>query len=1518
MDNIYYFMSVRAHIIISLLSWLSLLANYFTILYYKLSKKQEIYAASSKSEKTQLSTTIVIQLLNANPPRRFLEKKSSATAAGSDDNAGQWVEVPLKRAVTKTSQALRDTARDGRAKQKERGSAIHNDNGGGAHNLQSFQQQQQQQQPEEQQLTALSKDGSINNINPAAAAPIVASGMTASHQSLKQGIPFSPIVPSPLTSSANNNQQVRQDEGRGVLFGPPTSMEGGDDNGAATNTFGQKFGEGIENELLDNFLDDFGSGLLDDIDDIVDSAPIGIDKNGGVENQSVAVALADWILKEFACKGGCGGGGGQLTMSAYLNSALSIAIKLTEVVNDFPLESILLKNVFVASSSAMQLGMMNALQQQEDDFTVVIRCQPSLSGLRGGVDVDGTLNDRLFAVGKILVPLFSGAVDEVGYDDSKRSSSPTMDSINLNSSERPAKRKQAKPSHVSAQLERLGLPPPVKTILSDLLECGQGEFVGDEAYTSFGDLLVDLKLLKKAGLSSFLQSPSIEVCDKICGREKEIEALNASYNNPNTQGILIMGTGGVGKSRMATLILQQTRNDGGLIFCTKFEQNQDVLTPLARICAIFSDMIDLFVTAATPSTLLSISNNLDNTLGNHASLLYEVLPSLARIMPSCCQVRLSHIDRTNMANSMRFLFCKLLEVLTSYQSAKITLLFDDVQWADLASLGIISSLLHNNETTKRVYFTFCFRDNEVNNDWLLWLNSISAYSLDRIKLESLNPDGVNEIVSEALHLFPRLTRPLSSVLHRKTGGNPLIVRHLLSSIGRFEGIASPSSTPRLKGGEIYFSLSRRRWAWDVDKIEDLEMADDVVSFLVAEMQQLSEILMFGLKVAACIGSRMSPTVIGTLSAELNICLNDTLVILVKRGFLSKQGSGSNSQFGFGHDKVQEAAYGCMSSEEQRANHIRFGLALYPRSPVYDKSNDELLFLAINQMNKAGPHSVFDADQKHIIASLNLNAGKRAGELSDFQTAFSLFRHGISFLPADCWEKHYETTVELYDSAAEAAVLINDLDVVALYVTVIHTQAKCFEDKLNCMKVKLKALIHEKRFVEAMETFLMIMNGAGEPALLPVHEITSDMKAMSAVMDGLTNAALLSLSTMKRKRTISLMNIYCDFAQILLFVDPTLSPAISLRMMQITVEEGLCSKSPIVFSRFAQSLLLCNEIGLSIRFGRLAMKLLEREDAAECSPSVYSASYYVLWLAQPFQAMIEGFKLGKKVAEQSGDVYNTLSNYGIFCLIGYITGESLGELSKKSIDCISCMKDQNMVAFLSLQSNLHSHLLTLTECNHAERADDANSFARQQSIFDKQVHESYQLIRSFLFRELDSESCSIADKIFDPTLAEEPFRAVTIFYVGLVAFYFAREEKDMLGDRALKWMKIGEDALNNVECWSSHSAWNFQNKLLLLRAEKKYCMGETDSAKSLYEESILSAQEHKFVHEEGIAHELCGHFSLERGHRSDALRSFNSSVKCYLDWGALAVARRLENFVCSNFPEERASSGLMTTEGETAA
>eukprot|EP00985_Skeletonema_marinoi_P013468 scaffold6688_cov204-Skeletonema_marinoi.AAC.1 len=152
--------------------------------------------------------------------------------------------------------------------------------------------------------------------------------------------------------------------------------------------------------------------------------------------------------------------------------------------------------------------------------------------------------------------------------------------------------------------------------------------------------------------------------------------------------------------------------------------------------------------------------------------------------------------------------------------------------------------------------------------------------------------------------------------------------------------------------------------------------------------------------------------------------------------------------------------------------------------------------------------------------------------------------------------------------------------------------------------------------------------------------------MNFVMKGLADETLLSLLTMKQKRTIALVKvkIYCDFSDVLTFIDPSLVPSIALRCMQLTVQEGLCSKSPIVFALYAKSLSsigTSNDIGESVRFGRLSKTLQERMGSSDCG-SLDMMVYYVMGLAQPFQALTEEFKLSMKTGEQSGDVFNAVA------------------------------------------------------------------------------------------------------------------------------------------------------------------------------------------------------------------------------------------------------------------------------------
>ena len=78
------------------------------------------------------------------------------------------------------------------------------------------------------------------------------------------------------------------------------------------------------------------------------------------------------------------------------------------------------------------------------------------------------------------------------------------------------------------------------------------------------------------------------------------------------------------------------------------------------------------------------------------------------------------------------------------------------------------------------------------------------------------------------------------------------------------------------------------------------------------------------------------------------------------------------------------------------------------------------------------------------------------------------------------------------------------------------------------------------------------------------------------------------------------------------------------------------------------------------------------------------------------------------------------------------------------------------------------------------------------------------------------------------------------------------------------MEKGETVLAKMKLLSQHSSWNWENKMLLLEAEKMHTLGDFDGAASFYERSIQSAREHKFIHEEAIASELAGLFYLERG------------------------------------------------------
>ena len=128
-----------------------------------------------------------------------------------------------------------------------------------------------------------------------------------------------------------------------------------------------------------------------------------------------------------------------------------------------------------------------------------------------------------------------------------------------------------------------------------------------------------------------------------------------------------------------------------------------------------------------------------------------------------------------------------------------------------------------------------------------------------------------------------------------------------------------------------------------------------------------------------------------------------------------------------------------------------------------------------------------------------------------------------------------------------------------------------------------------------------------------------------------------------------------------------------------------------------------------------------------------------------------------------------------------------------------------------------------------------------------------------------------------------------FYSGLTAFHFARHFES-----EPKWMATGEKALSLYKIWARHSTWNWENKFYLMQAECHFCKGELKEAEEMYRLAINSARKHRFVHEEGLGHELLSVFYTSTGNTDKAKCHISEARTCYERWGAFALLDLLDS------------------------
>ena len=717
-------------------------------------------------------------------------------------------------------------------------------------------------------------------------------------------------------------------------------------------------------------------------------------------------------------------------------------------------------------------------------------------------------------------------------------------------------------------LKGKGVPISLCNLIGNMLDCVNGDLSGREAYRTMSDVRTDLKLMLDKP-DRFLYDMDVEklavtglqLNEAVFDRTMEFCDLHNSYMRSisgENEFAVIVGPSGIGKTVLANRLGSFASADGALFLTGKFDQLQQS-TPFSALASAFNEYCNQMAKDGRDSHLQVIASELRVALGGEARHLVKVIPNLGIILGEGAD----HYEDQDCANAqarIQHLLCLFVDVISSSSRMPILLFLDDLQWSDRASLSAINHLLKffrtSSNSERQFFFLGSCREEALmeNHPFGSALISIRQFGVHAavIKLACFDKDTTNRMVSDLLCLSPRLTRTLSEIIHHKSQGNPFFFSQLMASIYR--------------DGLVRLSLSHRRWEWDEDKIQSTKLPDDVVALLSFTIERSSNEVQNALCALSCFGARSDSVIMKLLEAKLSIPLIEPLQVAVAEGIVDMV----DGSYSFSHDRLQEAAYSMMNPEDRCLFHFKYGVALVPSA--LDLEDDAMLFIAANQINLGGIAPVKDSEQALLIANLNLTAGCKAMEMSDFPSAFSFLDHGISFLPKGHWQDHYDLSIQIFDAASRCALVNGNFSSFNLLTDQSLKSAKRFEDKLNTMLSKVTALSSTSKLSESFKMGIDVLSQLGES--LPESSSETDVKfhveqTMIMLQRFSEERELIEYKRMTDLYKIMAMKFLWKLEACSQFIRQEIFPLVTVKMVQLSIAHGMSPVSSIGFAYFGQ-------------------------------------------------------------------------------------------------------------------------------------------------------------------------------------------------------------------------------------------------------------------------------------------------------------------------------------------------------------
>jgi len=450
----------------------------------------------------------------------------------------------------------------------------------------------------------------------------------------------------------------------------------------------------------------------------------------------------------------------------------------------------------------------------------------------------------------------------------------------------------------------------------------------------------------------------------------------------------------------------------------------------------------------------------------------------------------------------------------------------------------------------------------------------------------------------------------------------------------------------------------------------------------------------------------------------------------------------------------------LHSNAHNTIHSRYGLAL--GFVAVRERDDRLLLTAVTQINHGGPQAVIDDEQAVVVANLNLDAGKKAMNMSDFFAAHSFFEHGISYLRLrrEHWNEHYDLSLELFNLAAKCALMNAEHDSLKMLTDQIMHHARCFEDKFQAISVTIPLLSFSGNVPAAVELIKTTLSSLDEelPSAVTPTVIKKHLDNTKKQLALLSDDTLLSYLAMVDPSKIFAVELLVElYNSLTLIGERATQRIIPLRVIQLSLTYGMSPHSPTAFAQYGSYLALIeDEFEEGYRYVKFALSLMKK------LPSRAHVGTTMFWSTQtrihiePMQSSIECYLDAYKAHMKSGNTYAVASSsmYNNCCLWSGKELNAVVDSMKDTMKESKYHKNFVVLTFMMPMFRVALRLIGQSDAPASQQDNLTNAFGETFSEgnnagkYASLLHTMYfaKLSEALIFRELN-EAEDAAEKYF---------------------------------------------------------------------------------------------------------------------------------------------------------------------------